>query len=205
MCRFLSTNRRRIHKVALSHCDGTDFIIYGREHSERCHRKSKRTGSKRRSANSGGARSESRSSSAMRASARAQKPRSSGKSPASVPEAGGRLVPVSAMACASLLHGLCQSPPWVGLYLQQESTAAGAGSLREDAGGPPWPIPRARGRRERGSGSGNADQSGGGWGETVKSEWVRVTVRWAGGVKSPLPSVICHSTKYVFNFFLILC
>jgi len=105
MCRVLSTNRRRIHKVALSHCDGTDFIIYGREHSERCHRKSKRTGSKRRSANSGGARSESRSSSAMRASARAQKPRSSGKSPASVPEAGGRLVPVSAMACASLLHG----------------------------------------------------------------------------------------------------
>ena len=107
MCRFLSTNRRRIHKVALSHCDGTDFIIYGREHSERCHRKSKRTGSKRRSANSGGARSESRSSSAMRASARAQKPRSSGKSPASVPEAGGRLVPGSSMAGLSgLAHGV---------------------------------------------------------------------------------------------------
>jgi hypothetical protein len=27
--------------------------------------------------------------------------------------------------------------------------SAGAGSLREDVGGPPWPIPRVRGCRER--------------------------------------------------------
>ena len=75
--------------------------------------------------------------------------------------------------------------------------------MREDAGGPPWPIPRARGRRERGSGSGNADQSGGGWGETVKSEWVRVTVRWAGGVKFLLCRLppIRYSAKYFFLIF----
>ncbi|CAD6212186.1 unnamed protein product [Miscanthus lutarioriparius] len=90
--------------------------------------------------------------------ARAQKPRSSGKSPASVPEAGGRLVPVSAMALVPV-----------------SSMGGPVPAAREHCRGPPWPIPRARGRRERGSGSGNADQSGGGWGETVKSEWVMVT------------------------------
>jgi hypothetical protein len=46
--------------------------------------------------------------------------------------------------------------------------SAGAGSLREDGGGPPWPIPSsARMPGEEGSGSGTTDQSGGGWGETV--------------------------------------
>ena len=34
MCRFLSTNRRRINTVALSHCDGSEFIIYGGEQRE---------------------------------------------------------------------------------------------------------------------------------------------------------------------------
>lgn len=88
---------RRIHRIALSDCIGSSFI----EEVERGHRKSKRTESKRRSANSGGTWSERRSNSPTRASARAQKPRSSGKSPPTVVEVAGRLGlgPDSSMAC----------------------------------------------------------------------------------------------------------